>query len=279
MKTKTVLITGATSGVGFATAKALASRGFNVVLLARNEEKVNKTVALLKKLAPEASIDFVLGDLSDLASIKSAAAAFQAKYNTLDVLINNAGGIFDTYEKTKDGFEWGFQVNHLGHYYLTKLLKKELLSSTEPRVINLSSEAHKMGKFDIENLNCEKKFSGWGQYGSTKLMNILFTKGLVENFENINAYAVHPGVVKTGFGANNGGLLKYFSWMPFLITPEQGAETSVHLATAPISELKNGYYYKKSKPAAIAKNGIDHNYRDQLWDVSKKLLKSKGFVV
>lgn len=279
MKTKTVLITGATSGVGFATAKALAQKGFTTVLLARNEEKVNKTVALLKKIAPNATIDFVLGDLSDLESIKVAAKDFKERYQELDVLVNNAGGIFDSYQKTKDGFEWGFQVNHLGHYYLTNLLKKELLNASEPRVINLSSEAHKMGKFDIENLNCEKKFSGWAQYGSTKLMNILFTKGLVKNFENINAYAVHPGVVKTGFGSNNGGLLKYFSWMPFLITPEQGAETSVHLATAAISELKNGYYYKKSKPAAIAKNGMDNNFRDQLWDASKKLLKSKGFGV
>jgi retinol dehydrogenase 12 len=279
MKSKIALITGATSGVGFASAKALASQGFKIVILARNQEKAVKTVSLLRKLSPAAHIDFVMGDLSDLSSIKSAAIDFKAKYQTLDVLINNAGGIFNTFEKTKDGFEWGFQVNHLGHFYLTHLLRKELLSSDEPRVINLSSEAHKMGKFDIENLNCEKKFSGWGQYGSTKLMNILFTKGLVKNFEKINAYAVHPGVVKTGFGSNNGGLLKYFSWMPFLITAEQGAETSVHLATAPIAKLKNGYYYKKSVPASIAKSGIDPNYRDQLWDASLALLSEKGFGV
>lgn len=276
---KTVLITGGTSGVGFATAKALLKLGHTVVLLARNPEKVEKSLAVLKKINPGCNVDSVIGDLSDLTTIKKAAKEFQSKYNQLDVLINNAGGIFGQYELTSDGFEWAFQVNHLGHYYLTNLLKKELLKSDDPRVISLSSEAHKMGKFDIENLNGEKKFSGWGQYGATKLMNILFTKGVVKNFKNINAYAVHPGVVKTGFGANNDGLLKYFSWMPFLITPEKGAETSVYLATAPVAQLKNGYYYKKSKVADVSKEAIDQNYRDQLWNASMKLLALKGFKV
>jgi NAD(P)-dependent dehydrogenase (short-subunit alcohol dehydrogenase family) len=137
-----------------------------------------------------------------------------------------------------------------------------------------------MGKYDSENLNAEKNFGGWKQYGATKLMNILFTKALVDRYaeHNLHAYAVHPGVVKTNFGANNSGLLKYFSWLPFLKTPEQGAATSIYLATKPAEELKNGYYYKNKKPSSVSEEALNKESAKDLWEQSTRILAEKGIV-
>lgn len=274
---KTVLITGGTSGIGKATALALAKQGMHIILLARNEKKAKK---MIQDDSMKGSFSFIKGDLSDLKSVQEAAALIKASHQSLDILINNAGGIFGTYEQTQDGLEWGFQVNHLGHFLLTKELMPLLLASESPKVINLSSEAHQMGKYNAANLNGEQGFSGWKQYGATKLMNILFTKSLLDHYQKqgLNAYAVHPGVVKTNFGANNSGLLKYFGWLPFLKTPEQGAATTIHLATTPASELKNGYYYKDKKPSGISKEAIKKESRDDLWEQSLRILREKGLI-
>lgn len=276
---KTVLITGGTSGVGKATVEALAAKGMKVIMLARNTEKAEKVILKIKAKNPDAQVSFLEADLNHLQSVDDAAERFVEENDTLDILINNAGGIFNDFEKTKDNFEWAFQINHLSHFLLTKKLLPLLLKSTEPKVISLSSEAHQMGKYEADNLNGEKKFGGWRQYGATKLMNILFTKSLKDHHaeQGLQAYAVHPGVVKTGFGSNNGGLLKYFSWMPFLISPEEGAQTSIHLATTPADKLKNGFYYKKSKPANVSQAAINEDYRADLWQQSERMLSEKGF--
>lgn len=276
---KTVIITGGTSGVGKATVEALVAKGMKVTLLARNMEKAQKVILQIKAKHIEAKVSFLEADLNDLQSVNDAAEKYLAENDALDIIINNAGGIFNDYEKTKDGFEWAFQINHLSHYLLTRKLMPLLLKSKDPKVISLSSEAHQMGKYEPDNLNGQKKFGGWRQYGATKLMNVLFTKSLKDHFEEkgLNAYAVHPGVVKTGFGSNNSGLLKYFSWMPFLISPEEGAATSIHLASTPANELKNGYYYKKSKPANVSKAAISKENRSDLWQQSEELLRQKGF--
>ncbi len=275
---ETVLITGGTSGVGKATVLKLAELSYKIVLLARSEEKASKTIKEIKLKTPDAELDFILGDLSSLSSIKKAAAAFKEKYSSLNILINNAGGVFSKKEFTEDGLEWGFQVNHLGHFLLTNLLIESLLTAGNAKVINLSSEAHRMGNIDFNNLNCEKKFSTWKQYGTTKLMNLLFSKSLANNFPGLSAYAVHPGVVRTGFGANNSGILGWFNKMPFLITPEQGAETTVFLCTTNAAKLTNGGYYKKSKLAYAAVQSQDIDIQEGLWAASLKILKEKGFI-
>ncbi len=275
MKNKIALLTGGTSGIGKATLEKLISFGTTVILLVRNPGKANLLKVEVLKNYPNGTIEIFEGDLVSLKSIKSAAEAIKAKYTGIDILINNAGGVFSEFEQTKDGFEMGFQVNHLAHFLLTNLLLDNLLRSKEPRVINLSSEAHRIGKLDMGNLNAEKKFGTWKQYGATKLMNILFTKALANKYasKGLSAFSVHPGVVKSSFGANNGGVLKYFNKMPFLISPEKGAETSIYLATQDISKLKNGAYYKRSQIAYSSLESQDIDAQNKLWDISEKYLR------
>jgi NAD(P)-dependent dehydrogenase (short-subunit alcohol dehydrogenase family) len=276
LNTKIAVITGGTSGIGKATVEKLVTFGTTVVFLARDVQKVNSVKKEILKTFPNGKMDVFEGDLIDLTSIKAAAEAIKAKYPKIDILINNAGGVFSEFEKTTDGFEVGFQVNHLAHFLLTQILLDNLLKSDDARIINLSSEAHRIGKFNVGNLNAEKKFSTWKQYGATKLMNILFTKALANKYgeKGLMSFAVHPGVVKSGFGANNGGFLKYFNKMPFLITPEKGAETSIYLATQTKEKLSSGGYYKRCQISYSSLESQDIVSQNQLWDISMKMIKA-----
>ncbi len=280
MKTKTILITGGTSGVGKATVEKLASFGSHIILLVRNRAKAKSVIETITKNFVDARIDIIEGDLSSLKSISAAANEIKVKYPVIDVLINNAGGVFSKKEMTEDGFEWAYQVNYLSHFLLTNLIIENLLKSEDPRVINISSEAHRIGSINFDNLNCEVKFGAWKQYGTTKLINILFSKGLTNRFSSMGLYsfALHPGVVKTEFGANNKSFLRYFNKMPFLISAEKGAETSVYLATQDIKKLNNGGYYKKSVISYSSLDSQDIEVQQQLWDVSLKQLEEKGFI-
>jgi NAD(P)-dependent dehydrogenase (short-subunit alcohol dehydrogenase family) len=280
VKNKIIVITGGTSGVGKATVVKLASFGSKVVILARNKNKAELVLKEIKKSIPDAQLDFVETNLSSLKSVAKAAEQILLKYKTIDVLINNAGGVFSEKEITEDGFETAFQVNHLSHFLLTQLLLPSLLSSPQSRVINLSSEAHRIGSIDFSNLNGEKKFSTWKQYGATKLMNVIHAKGLANRYSDkgLMAFSLHPGVVRTEFGSNNGGLLGYFNKMPFLITPEKGAETSIYLASQEAFKLQNGGYYKKSMIAYSSLQSQDLDIQEELWNVSMELLKSKGYL-
>jgi NAD(P)-dependent dehydrogenase (short-subunit alcohol dehydrogenase family) len=275
---KTIVITGGTSGIGQATLEKLTTFGSNLVVLVRNTQKAEQIKSEILKAFPKGKIEIIECDLASLQSVKNAAEKVNAKYPVIDVLINNAGGVFSKFEKTVDGFEYGFQINHLGHFLLSNLLIENLKASNDPRIICVSSEAHRIGKINFANLNCEKKFSTWGQYGATKLMNILFVKAIANKFDKIKAFALHPGVVKTGFGANNGGFLKYFNKMPFLITPEKGAETSIYLATQDIGKLNNGGYYKKCQIAYSSLESQDVDAQNKLWEISYKLLKDKSLL-
>ena len=275
MNNKIAIITGGTSGIGKATAEKLVTFGTTVVFLARDVQKAELVKRDILKTFPNGRIDIFEGDLKDLKSIKTAGEALKAKYPIIDILINNAGGVFSEFERTVDGFEVGFQVNHLGHFLLTQILLENLLKSPDSRIINLSSEAHRIGKFSVSNLNAEKKFSTWKQYGAAKLMNILFTKALANKYgeQGLMSFAVHPGVVKSGFGANNSGFLKYFNKMPFLITPEKGAETSIYLATQSKEKLSNGGYYKRCQISYSSLESQDVVSQNQLWDISMKMIK------
>jgi NAD(P)-dependent dehydrogenase (short-subunit alcohol dehydrogenase family) len=275
LNNKIAIITGGTSGIGKATAEKLVTFGTTVVFLARDVQKAELVKKDILKTFPNGRIDIFEGDLKDLKSIKTAGEALKAKYPIIDILINNAGGVFSEFERTVDCFEVGFQVNHLGHFLLTQILLENLLKSPDSRIINLSSEAHRIGKFSVSNLNAEKKFSTWKQYGATKLMNILFTKALANKYgeQGLMSFAVHPGVVKSGFGANNSGFLKYFNKMPFLITPERGAETSIYLATQSKEKLSNGGYYKRCQISYSSLESQDVVSQNQLWDISMKMIK------
>ncbi len=276
MATTTTVITGATSGIGEATATALAKKGYALYLLVRD---VAKGEVVKKKLTADTGnkeIYIIYCDLTDLATVAKAADELTAKLFNINVLINNAGGMFNDFTLTKDGFELTFASNHLGHFLLTKRLMP-LLQKGHARIINLSSDLHKSGKPDFDNLQNPDTYSPIKAYGNTKLFNIYFTKSLAERYKDkgITAYTLHPGVVKTSFNSKLTGFIKFFFSLvtPFMISPDKGAETPIYLATAPKLESKSGqYFYKKKvkKPAAVAN---DTNARNSLWELSEELVK------
>jgi NAD(P)-dependent dehydrogenase (short-subunit alcohol dehydrogenase family) len=273
MATTTTIITGATAGIGEATASALAKKGHALYLLARDLEKGEGLKQKLIKETGNKNIHIIKCDLTDLASVVKAADELSAKLFNINILINNAGGMFNDFTLTKDGFETTFQLNHLGHFLLTTRLMP-LLQKGHARIINLSSNAHRGGKPNFDTLQDPDSYSAIKAYSNSKLFNIYFTKELAERYgdKGITAYAVHPGVVKTSFNSKLRGGLKLFFMLatPFAITPQKGAETPIYLATGTKLELKSGnYFYKKkvAKPAAVA-NNIDA--RKQLWDMSEK---------
>ena len=279
---QTVLITGANSGIGLATAKALAAQSYQLILLVRSQQKVDETKAEILKHTPNAQLDFYLADLMDFGSVKKATDAIKAKYTVLDRLINNAGYSPVGISFTADGYEKSFAANHLGHFVLTMNLLNLLKKSSESRVINLSSAAHALGKVNRLFQKKNTKLSDMGAYGDGKLANVLFTKGLAkyEKDSSITAYSVHPGVVKSNFGSDMNGFLKigFALARPFMISVEKGAETSIYLVTTDIQNLRfrNGYYFAKSKPASIVNNGVTNESVEWFWEQS--LEATKGFI-
>ncbi len=280
MKDKTILITGATDGIGKATALKLATFGSKIVMLSRNLEKSKAVETESKKHYPNADFEHVYMDLADLESVKKAVDQIISTYTRIDILLNNAGGIFTKKEKTKDGFEVGLQVNHLAHFLLIKLLLPRILENKDnPRIINVSSDLHKFAKINLKDLNMDLSFSSWTQYGNAKLMNILSSKVLCKKYgdQGLQTYSLHPGVVRTSFGANNSGFWGVFNKLPFMITPEEASKTLVYLATQETTKLKNGGYYKKSALASSSNVSSDTKLAEEVWELSEELLVSKGY--
>lgn len=273
----TTVITGATSGIGKETALGLAKKGHALYLLVRDVIKGDELVRQLKQQTGNKEIFSVKCDLSDLHSVYTAAEKLKSRLFAVNVLINNAGGMFPERKLTKDGFELTFAVNHLGHFALTIRLMP-LLEKGQARIINVSSEAHKLGKPDFDDLNSEKNYSPMRVYGTAKLFNIYFTKSLAEKYRDkgITACALHPGVVNTAFGAGTGGITGFFLSLvrPFMITPEQGAQTSVYLATESGLHTKSGMYFKKKKPAKVSSAADDGSAREKLWHKSEEILRA-----
>jgi NAD(P)-dependent dehydrogenase (short-subunit alcohol dehydrogenase family) len=276
MATTTTVITGATSGIGEATAIALAKKDHALYLLVRDAEKGE---ALKQKIIVQTgnkNIHIVKCDLADLASVAHAANQLSDKLFNINVLINNAGGMFNNFEPSKDGYEMTFALNHLGHFLLTTRLMP-LLQKGHARIINVSSDLHKSGKPRFYNLQTADGYSAIKAYANSKLFNIYFTKSLAERYTDngITSFALHPGVVKTSFNSKLSGFLKFFFMLatPFAISPEKGAETSIYLATTPKLESKTGLYFVKKKvktPAAVAD---DVAARNQLWQLSEDITK------
>ncbi|MGI8952246.1 MAG: SDR family oxidoreductase [Chitinophagaceae bacterium] len=278
MKNKIVLITGATSGIGKATAEALAKQGATIVFLARNKSKADSVIEEIKSKTGNQNISFIEMDLGSLVSVKKAADEFKSKFKKLDVLINNAGGTFDKRQLSKDGFEWTFQVNYLSHFLLTNLLLDEIRSAGKARIINVSSGAQTMGKIGFDNLQGEKKYKGLSIYCNSKLMNIMFTYSLAERLKGtgVTVNTLHPGVVKTDFGKGTtdgfiGFMVKYMRFM--MIPVEKGAATSIYLASSPEVENVTGKYFSKKKTIASNKQSYDVAIRKQLWEVSEEMVR------
>lgn len=272
MNGKTIVITGATSGIGHVAAETLAGMGARIVFVARSESRGEATLAKLTKAGP-AEHAFVIADLATLAGMKEAAAKIAVATPEIDVLINNAGAMFEKREVTADGLERTFALNHMAYFVVTQ----NLLGHLKPgaRVVSTASDAHYAARLDFDDLQFAlRPYKGFRVYGTSKLLNILFTRELAHRNPAITAVCLHPGFVATQFAANNNGLLgttfavlKTFA----AISPEKGARTIVHLASAPDVDGKSGTYWYKCKPikpSAAARSDTDAR---RLWDFSERI--------
>ncbi|MBW6474843.1 MAG: SDR family oxidoreductase [Anaerolineaceae bacterium] len=280
MLNKLVMVTGATGGIGKETARALQQMGAHVVIVGRNPQKTADVVAEMKSQNPSGGeVDGLVADLSSLADIRRLAEEFKQKYDRLDVLVNNAGAYFNKREISVDGFEMTFALNHLGYFYLTNLLLDLIKSSAPARIVNVSSGAHAMGKINFDNLNAKGLFVGWTAYGTSKLMNILFTRELSRRLEGtrVTVNALHPGFVATNFGHNGNGIGKWLIQLTqrSALTPEQGAQTSIYLASSPEVSGVSGAYFSESKIVQPSKAAQDDDLALRLWEVSEQLIAER----
>ncbi len=275
MLVKNIVITGATSGIGQETAQQLLDQGHSIFFLARNKAKAEQTAATLKRTSGNESVDYVIADLASLATVREAVKEILKKWNRIDVLINNAGGIISERKESADGLELQFSMNHLGHFALTQGLL-QVLKHSKARIINVSSEAHRAGNLNLEDLQLTSGYTAFKAYANAKLCNILFTRELARRYgsEGITSYALHPGIVNSSFASPLKGFFKVVFQVikPIMISSAKGAETSVYLATEPGVEEQSGSYFKKKKAAQPAAGALDDALALKLWEASEALL-------
>lgn len=275
---KTALITGANSGLGLETAKALAQRGYTILMLCRNEDKGRAAQAIIERANPAVSVRLYLADLSNANTIRRVASLIKTDYPRLDVLVNNAGYTPTRIEFTPEGIEKSFYANHIGPFVLTYHLMEALEAAAaetgDVRVVNLSSGAYALGRVR-RFFERDERLSGLAAYCDGKLANILFTRELARRTagRGITTYAVHPGVVRTNFAGDSTGVTRLFVKLaqPFMRAPAKGAETSVFLASAPlklIGEGNNGRFFTDLKPKATTNPDITDENARWLWEKS-----------
>ena len=272
---KTVLITGGTSGIGKATAVALAAMGADVVIVGRNPERGRAALEEIKAHSHSESVELMLADLCAQAEVRRLAEEFLERYDRLDVLANNAGLVQSKRSETPDDIETTLATNHLAPFLLTSLLLETLEQSAPSRVITVSSEAQRWGNMDFEDLQSRRKYRGFPVYGMTKLANIMFTYELAErlNGTGVTATCLHPGSVGTNFGQNNKGPMALFfrTFKPFMRSSEKGADTLVWLASSPEIDGVSGKYFFDRKEIEAKKVAYDPAARRTLWEVSEDL--------
>jgi NAD(P)-dependent dehydrogenase (short-subunit alcohol dehydrogenase family) len=273
---KVCLVTGATAGIGKVTAAALAARGAVVVIAGRNPQKTADTAREIQA-ATGNTVDYLLADFADLRQVRKLAAAFQHKYTRLDVLVNNAGGYFNSRKAAPSGgLEMTFWVNHLAPFLLTNLLLGQMAASGPARIVTVASEAHRFDNMNFADLGFERFYFGFRAYARSKLANILCTYELDRRFaqDGIRANALHPGHVATDIWRTNfpgiGPYLKRFMQL-FSLTPEQGADTMIYLASAPEVEDVSGKYFIKRKTVRSSRLSYDPETARRLWEFCEKM--------
>ncbi len=276
MTGRTVLVTGASSGIGRATAVGLAAMGAHLAITGRDPERTEAAASEIRA-AGGGEVDTFVADLSSLAEVRRLADEVLGRLPRIDVLVNNVGGYWDTRHVTADGLERTFALNHLAPYLLTRLLLDRLQESAPARVVTVSSGAHTMGRIDFDDLGGERSYSGMRAYSQSKLANLLFTYELARRLGpgGISANALHPGMVRTGFGAEDAGTVqRLFTPLmrPFMKTPAQGAATSIFLAASPDVDGVTGGYFAGCKPKASSKRSHDEAAAARLWQVSADLV-------
>ena len=275
LSNRTCIITGANSGIGKATAFGLAKMGASIVMLCRNEKKGKNALKEIKDNTGNQFIELMIADLQDHDSIRLFAQNYKSTHDKLHVLINNAGIMKKKRETNNLGHETTFATNHLGHFLLTNLLLEMLQSSAPARIINVSSGSHKRGKLDMDNLMLEQKFGRFKAYSNSKLANILFTYELARRLDDsgVTVNVVHPGAARTNFGREFSERTRKFLklFKRFTISAEEGAKTSIFLASSPEVENITGKYWIKCKQVKSSKYSYNTSIQKRLWDVSKDL--------
>ena len=277
MQGQVCLVTGATSGIGRVTAQEIARLGATVVVVGRDEQKGRSVISDIVQQTGNPNVELMVADLSVQQEIYRLADEFKQHHRQLHVLVNNAGAIFDQRRESQDGLEMTFALNHMGYFLLTNLLLDVIKDSSPARIINVSSDAHRAARIDFDDLQGEKKYSGFGAYAQSKLANLLFTYELAARLEGtgVAVNAVHPGFVNSGFGTNNGRGWKLFKRLlaPFSLSPQEGAQTSIYLATRPEVEGSTGKYFAKKRPIQSSKVSYDQKVARRLWQVSQDLIR------
>ena len=273
---KIAIVTGANSGMGYATVEALSDMGATVLMLCRSKERGSAAIASLNA-QKERKLELILCDLGDFSSIRSAAEYVKANYPRVDILVNNAGFISLDRQETKEGIERQFGINHLGHFLLTTQLLDLMVPGS--RIVNVASGAHKVGRIHFDDINLKKNYNVIKAYSQSKLANVLFTKELARRLRKrrISVNCCHPGAVatnigidrETGFGKTVTGLLK-----PFFQTPADGAGTAIYLATDEAVRNKTGGYYYMCRPARSSRLSKDKDLAKRLYELSEEMVES-----
>ncbi len=276
MAGKTVLVTGGSGGIGKATAFGLSTMGAGLAITGRDRERTEDAAREIRAAA-DGHVDVFIADLSSQSEVRRLAAEVLRTIPRLDVLINNVGGYWDTRHVTPDGLEHTFALNHLAPFLLTNLLLDRLTKSAPARVVTVSSNAQAMGQIDFDDLQGERSYSGSQAYNQSKLANVLFTYELARRLQgtSVTANALHPGVVRTSFGAEDPRRIQRVLipfLMPFMKTPARGAATSIHLASDPDLEDVSGRFFANSHAKTSSKRSYDQAVAARLWQVSADLV-------
>ena len=276
MAGRTVLVTGATSGIGRATALGLATMGAHVAITGRDRGRTEDAAREISA-AGGMKVEVFVADLSCQAQVRRLASEVLERLPRIDVLVNNAGGYWDTRHVTADGLERTFAVNHLAPFLLTNLLLDRLERSAPARVVTVSSNAHATGRIDFDDLQGELSYSGGRAYSQSKLANVLFTYQLAKRMRGsaVTANALHPGVVRTSFGAEDPARIQRLLvplLRPVMKSPAQGAATSIHLASTPELEQVSGRYFANRRPTRSSPRSYDQAVAARLWEASADLV-------
>jgi retinol dehydrogenase-14 len=281
MAGKVVMVTGATGGIGKATAIGLATMGARVGITGRDPIRAEQAAADIRIASGNPAVDAFAADLSSQAEVRRLAGAVLDAYPRLDVLVNNVGGFWAHRHPTADGLEHTFALNHLAPFLLTNLLLDRLKASAPARVVTVSSGAQSAGRIDFDDLQGARSYSGQRAYSQSKLANILFTNELARRLQGtrVTANSVHPGVVRTNFGSEDqAAFFRIISPLvrPFLKTPTQGAGTPIYLASSPDVEGITGQFFANRKPKTANKAAGDVDVTARLWRVSADLVRPTG---
>ncbi|XP_013859005.1 retinol dehydrogenase 11 isoform X2 [Austrofundulus limnaeus] len=277
---KTILITGANTGIGKETAVDLARRGARIILACRDMDRADSAAEEVRKRSGNDNVVVKKLDLSSLKSVRQLAEDVLANEQRLDVLINNAGIMACPQWKTEDGFEMQFGVNHLGHFLLTNCLLDLLKKSTPSRIVNVSSLAHEKGQIYFDDINQEKSYRPWKSYAQSKLANVLFTKELAHRLRGtgVTTYSLHPGVIRTELGRYfmpTIPLWKRIVYKPFsffIKSPTEGAQTTIYCAVEESLQNESGFYYSDCARKTAAPQGLDDEAAKRLWDLSAAMV-------